>query len=282
LTVGGGIPELVAFQNHFANEYRIVVYEGFDCNRILFNGQTDSERRINLLYDDVTRHYHVIGSLTGFMAKQYVCTACNKSYNHATMHTCDQTRPGCMKCPPCIETGNRIPCFECNRHFRSQTCFNNHKTKQKKAKKTLCEKKKCCVTCGVLITGKRQHICTERYCSVCSQYRKLGHLCYMSPLKDELPSTSKVLFVFYDFETTQDTVYSETATEHVPNLLCLQQFCSQCENIADIDVDCPQCLKRKHSFWEDPVGNLLTYLCEPRPWCKKLITIAHNAKAFDF
>ena len=31
-----------------------------------------------------------------------------------------------------------------------------------------------------------------------------GHLCYMRPLKDVLRSnTHKVLYVFYDFETTQ-------------------------------------------------------------------------------
>jgi len=29
-----------------------------------------------------------------------------------------------------------------------------------------------------------------------------------------------------------------------------------------------------------PLGDLLSYLCEPRPWCKKVVTIAHNAKAF--
>ena len=38
--------------------------------------------------------------------------------------------------------------------------------------------------------------------------------------------------------------------------------------------------KRQHSFFEDPVGDLLPYLCEPRRWCKKVVAIAHNAKAF--
>ena len=27
--------------------------------------------------------------------------------------------------------------------------------------------------------------------------------------------------------------------------------------------------------------DLLTYLCEPRPWVSKIAAIAHNAKAFD-
>jgi hypothetical protein len=37
-----------------------------------------SQKRVNLLYDDVTSHYHVITNLPGAMAKRYVCTACNK------------------------------------------------------------------------------------------------------------------------------------------------------------------------------------------------------------
>ena len=34
-------------------------------------------------------------------------------------------------------------------------------------------------------------------------------------------------------------------------------------------------------FFNDPVGDLLTYLCEPRPWAGKIVAIAHNAKEFD-
>jgi hypothetical protein len=38
----------------------------------------------------------------------------------------------------------------------------------------------------------------------------------------------------------------------------------------------------KHTFWEeDPVGDLLTYLCKPRPWANKVVAIAHNDKAYD-
>jgi len=45
--------------------------------------------------------------------------------------------------------------------------------------------------------------------------------------------------------------------------------------------DCVRCVKRKHSFWDDPVGELLLYPREPRPWDNKIVAIAHNAKAFD-
>jgi len=103
----------------------------------------------------------------------------------------------------------------------------------------------------------------------------------MRPLKNVLPAGDRVLYVFYDIETTQDTRYSETATLHIPNLLCLQQYCSKCEDVEDVGRDCVQCGVRKQSFWDDPVGSMLSYLFEPRPWVNKIIAIAHNAKAFD-
>jgi hypothetical protein len=87
--------------------------------------------------------------------------------------------------------------------------------------------------------------------------------------------------VFYDFETTQDTKFSDKATAHIPMLVCLQQFCTACKMQDDIDMDCAHCSRRLHSFFEDTVGDLLSYLCEPRPWCNKVVAIAHNAKAFD-
>ena len=76
----------------------------------------------------------------------------------------------------------------------------------------------------------------------------------MRPLSDELPRCDNVLFVFYDFETTQDTKLTDSATEHVPNLVYVQQFCSLCETRVNIDEDCEVCGKRKHSFIEDHVG----------------------------
>jgi hypothetical protein len=104
----------------------------------------------------------------------------------------------------------------------------------------------------------------------------------MQPLKDKSPPSDGVLYVVYDFETTQNTRYLDgDATLHVPNLVCFQQFCSQCEDVED-GGECQRCGVRKHSFWADPVGDLLTYLCKPRPWLRKIVAIAHNAKAFDW
>jgi hypothetical protein len=34
-------------------------------------------------------------------------------------------------------------------------------------------------------------------------------------------------------------------------------------------------------FWDDPVRDMLTYLCEQRQWVTQIVAIAHNVKAFD-
>jgi len=95
-------------------------------------------------------------------------------------------------------------------------------------RKSVCERKRCCATCGLLVTDPR-HECIKVFCANCKQNRDVGHLCYMTRLKEVLPDASdKVLYIFYDFETTQITKYSDKATLHVHNLVCVQQFCSQC------------------------------------------------------
>ena len=213
---GGGIPELERFQEHFRH-YKIVVYTGLNCDDIMFEGRVDAVERLNLLYDEVTRHYHVIGNLTAAMAKRYVCTACGTGCRRDVTHTCDQTCSSCMASPPCVATGVRIPCADCARHFRSQICFANHKRRIGN-RRAVCERKRECVTCGELIVSDKPHECGKRYCDVCTANREAGHLCYMQPLKNVLPSSDGVLYVFFDFETTQNTRYSETTKEHVPNL----------------------------------------------------------------
>jgi len=126
----------------------------------MFEGQADSAKRLNILYDDVEGHYHVIAKLTGAMARRYVCKRCHKSCTRDVTHTCDQTCSDCLVCPPCAFRNVRIPCLECNRHFRSHTCFAKHKqiTKQELS---VCERKRCCATCGWAVT-RGNHDCNKR------------------------------------------------------------------------------------------------------------------------
>jgi hypothetical protein len=51
-------------------------------------------------------------------------------------------------------------------------------------------------------------------------------------------------YVFYDFETTQNTVYTGVSFEHVPKLVCVQQTCAKCEGVTDMSVDCVSCGRR--------------------------------------
>ena len=90
LTNGGGIPEITRFQENF-HEYKIVVYSCLNCDSIMYEGHVESDKRINLLFDWVTRHYHVIGNLTGAMAKRYVCECCEQGCEYGMVHTCEQT-----------------------------------------------------------------------------------------------------------------------------------------------------------------------------------------------
>jgi hypothetical protein len=71
----------------------------------------------------------------------------------------------------------------------------------------------------------------------------------MKPLSNELPRSDNVLFVFYDFETTQDSKISDSATVHIPNLVCFQQFYSLCEMQPDTEADCERCGKIPSSMF---------------------------------
>jgi hypothetical protein len=169
-----------------------------------------------------------------------------------------------MASPPCVQAGFRIPCADCNRHFRSQSCFANYKLKLGN-KKSVCERKRFCQSCDEFIDPSRKQECGKYYCETCKAYKERQHFCYMQPLKNVPPSGDGVLYVFYDFETTQITQYSNTAWLHVSNLVCIQQFCSRFESSDNVHEDCKQCGKRKHSFCEDPGCDMLRYLREERP-----------------
>jgi len=48
---------------------------------------------------------------------------------------------------------------------------------------------------------------------------------YETPEGRAAPVGDKVLYVFYDFETTQSTWYTDDTKLNIPNLVCVQQFC---------------------------------------------------------
>ena len=84
LDQGGGIRELIQFQEHF-KEYGIVVYSGLNCD-IYFDGQIESENKIDLLYDECELHYHVINNITGLWQNSMSVKAVTKDDREA-LHT---------------------------------------------------------------------------------------------------------------------------------------------------------------------------------------------------
>ena len=73
---GEGISDLRKFQEHF-REYKIVLYSCLNCESIMYQGHIDSHKRINLLFDEGTQHYHLTHKLTEAMGKRYVCDRYN-------------------------------------------------------------------------------------------------------------------------------------------------------------------------------------------------------------
>jgi hypothetical protein len=116
----------------------------------MFERQVEPSKRINLLFVDITRHYHV----TGAMEKRHVSKARINGCKNDVTHICDQTCSDCMANRSCITADVRIPCDERNRQFRSRTCLDNHKTQLGDNKNTVCELMRCCETCGGPITIK--------------------------------------------------------------------------------------------------------------------------------
>ena len=133
--------------------------------------------------------------------------SCNQRCRSGVTHRCREKCTDCKSKPPCICTDVRIPCESCNRTFRSQACFDKHKTNKLK-EKTVCEQMRNFAKCDGLLVPMLTHECLKSFCDNCKK-REYGHLCYMAPLVNKLPKSDNVLFVFYDFETTQNTRISD-------------------------------------------------------------------------
>ena len=99
LSNGGGLQELQQFQ-HYLSDYKIIVYDGLNCDRLIFSGNSVSAKKLYLLYDSETGHY-VITNIKAAMAKRYICNACDILYDFT--HKCDKACSLCTATPPCTK-----------------------------------------------------------------------------------------------------------------------------------------------------------------------------------
>jgi hypothetical protein len=156
-----------------------------------------------LLYDYVNKHYHIIASPTGAMAKRSVCGGCVKGCEVTETHKYKHACSDCMTVPPCPFSATMIPCGDVTRRLENWASFDRHKTNKLRGK-VICERRRVCSTCDDGISPKVKHECLKKFCANCKKHRETGHLCFMKQLVNNLPRSDNVLFVFYDFETTQE------------------------------------------------------------------------------
>jgi len=102
----------------------------------------------------------------------------------------------------------------------------------------------------------------------------------VAPLKPRELS-DKFLYGFFDTECTQDLEKRDGSFEHAPNFICAQEMCSKWGTVDDLSVDCEQCGKRVHTFWQDPVGKFIDYLRQSRPFAGKVYVISHNSRGYN-
>jgi hypothetical protein len=150
LSQGGGIEELRQFQE-FLSGFKIVVYDGLSPERVIFTGNSISEKKLSLLFDEETGHYNVITNIKAAMGKKFICEACDTMYDKT--HKCKYACSLCTVSPPCSKGTERY-CDACNRTFVSDTCFQNHVT-LKVQNKLVCQWKRACRSCCAIVSGAR-------------------------------------------------------------------------------------------------------------------------------
>ena len=230
-----GIPEIKKFQEVLPG-YQIVVLSKEHFNGIIYKGP-EAPKQIYLYYYD--NHYGVITSMTGFLGRSYYCTTCNKGYDHEDRHNC-KVKCNCCHRKNCrVEEGTRLiwtSCQDCNRFFKGEGCYANHK-ERKKSKGTnlrsVCDNYKKCKLCKKIINCKGRemvsHRCGEIKCSVCKEFVNIEtHKCFIQPHGQkekkfveehrECVVETEQKYLFFDFECIQETGI------HVPNLVIVHDM----------------------------------------------------------
>jgi len=122
LSNGGSFKEHKQFQEYLS-DYKIVVINGLNTDRLMFSGNSLSGRKFYFLYNADTKHYSVITNIKAAMAKAYNCKACDTFCGFT--HKCDKACSLCTTTPPYTKDETKF-CGTYNRWFLSEKCFQNH------------------------------------------------------------------------------------------------------------------------------------------------------------
>ena len=315
------LDEMPKFQKILWRDYpkkiRLYVYSMRYANSIIFNGSTvegcEGDTGFEPLflyhYDD---HFNVISSVTAFVGRSYFCYNCLKGYDDRKKHKCEGY---CSQCRTFDCDGKVLDydddktlwkrCDDCRRQFKTDLCFQKH------VEEKTCKNIYICAECGDFVDqkrlpkGKKEHSCTDYYCTTCNQWVEDSHLCFMQPadLPDGDPECHiPEKYIFYDFECQQET------GEHVPNLVVARWTCTDCLDSPkgdDPDIqfkidqcklcNAPQKQREKHFKGSNAATEFCQWLFAEQPDQFKLnkkgkqtstpnfrrTAIAHNAQGYD-
>ena len=257
-----GMDEVKLFQQHLTN-YQIIVVSGDHNNCIIYPPEPPvnpvDEKSIYLYYHN--NHFDVITSMPGFLNKSYFCHRCHKSYDSTADHVCP---PMCRSCRGfgCVFEGDGIRCNECDRMFKSQSCYDHHKEPINSGGRSVCEAVRKCEKCGKSMDVRKikdgGHACGKkcRTCGVMLESEDVDHQCYIQQLEQGEESSYNHL-LFFDFEATQEH------GDHRPNL------CVVYDEEREVALFQGQDTVKEFCHW------LLT------PQHKGCIVVAHNFQGYD-
>lgn len=157
-------------------------------------------------------HFHAVTNPNAMFPSLVLCKKCYSTYKHAQFrsHECNKKKRcfACKRYECDRQQGVKgIDCSDCNLLFANKGCFDAHKESQKKGN-SLCQTRKKCKTCYKIIYSSTQpfdeHKCHTYKCYNCSEWVERDHLCYLRIRKPKLTSGK---FIFFDFESTTDSIF---------------------------------------------------------------------------
>ena len=229
----------------------LVVFSKAKSDTIVYDSRLDANQYLHRITNNVIflwlndAHYDLVLSPYTFSRcnSGKFCFQCMRYFRRAetkTSHVC-RTSLTCLrcyssptKCPK--ESDFEQQCTECDVVFYNRTCFFNHLTqrsfKTSNARmETACQRFFFCATCYKIVTRKTmvnsvkstKHKCDEMFCLHCDKMKKMGHYCFIKPVKPQQNTVHPTLY-FYDFETRVDE-----DGYMIPFYCVIQKVCTLCD-----------------------------------------------------
>ncbi|KAI1710636.1 DNA polymerase type b, organellar and viral domain-containing protein [Ditylenchus destructor] len=218
------------YDREFAGMYRIVVFDENPELKPIWKGPSKRKYEVPIyltMNDQQEGHYDVSYQV-------------DKDHRLSCIARC----PRCCSIGPeypCVSDGKDRKCNDCKRVFVTAQCFVNHQNNG------CCRLYKFCESCHKPYKKEPEfpHVCGEERCRQCHVFHDPKRSCFITPLsfkKDQ----ELYRMVFFDFECSQDKVWSNDVYQHVVNFVSVRIACRECKGNEEA---CLICGKRKHIKW---------------------------------